>query len=68
MPYRASLLTRILEESLTDGSQSVVIATLSPSKASYRDSVNTFRLLTRFVGELVAEWLSGWVFVSELSG
>lgn len=48
VPYRGSLLTRILEDSLDDGSLSVVIATLSPSRADFKDSMNTFRVLMRF--------------------
>lgn len=47
VPFRGSVLTRILEDSMGPRSRSYVIATLSPSHLVYRETVNTFRLIVR---------------------
>jgi len=47
VPFRGSVLTRVLEESLGDRSRTYIIANLSPSHLSYKDTLNTFRHIVR---------------------
>jgi len=47
VPYRGSVLTRILEDSMGQHSRSFVVATLSPSHLSYKETLNTFRHIVR---------------------
>eukprot|EP00286_Rhodomonas_abbreviata_P005259 CAMPEP_0181330020 /NCGR_PEP_ID=MMETSP1101-20121128/23655_1 /TAXON_ID=46948 /ORGANISM="Rhodomonas abbreviata, Strain Caron Lab Isolate" /LENGTH=373 /DNA_ID=CAMNT_0023439205 /DNA_START=243 /DNA_END=1361 /DNA_ORIENTATION=+ len=47
VPFRGSVLTRILEDSMGPRSRSYVIANLSPSHLAYKETLNTFRLIVR---------------------
>lgn len=47
VPYRNSLLTWILKDSLGGNSKTAIVATVSPSEASYAESLNTLRYLER---------------------
>jgi len=47
VPYRGSVLTRVLEDSMGPRSRSFVVATLSPSHLEYRSTLNTFRHVVR---------------------
>ncbi|KAJ1477330.1 kinesin motor domain-containing protein [Baffinella frigidus] len=47
VPFRGSVLTRILEDSMGPKSRSFVVATLSPSHLEYKNTLNTFRHIVR---------------------
>ncbi|XP_075213964.1 kinesin-like protein at 67A isoform X2 [Lycorma delicatula] len=47
IPYRDSKLTRLLKDSLGGNCQTVMIANVSPSSASYEDTYNTLKYATR---------------------
>uniref|UniRef100_A0A7S0HP74 Kinesin motor domain-containing protein n=1 Tax=Hanusia phi TaxID=3032 RepID=A0A7S0HP74_9CRYP len=47
VPFRSSLLTRVLEDSLGHQARVVVVATVSPSSSAYRESMHTFRHVVR---------------------
>ena len=47
IPYRDSKLTRLLKDSLGGNCQTVMIANISPSSASFEDTYNTLRYANR---------------------
>lgn len=47
VPFRGSMLTRVLEESLGHLSRTYIIANLSPSHLSHKETLNTFRHIVR---------------------
>ena len=47
IPYRNSVLTWILKDSLGGNSKTAIVATISPSEASYSESISTLRYLER---------------------
>ena len=47
MPFRDSKLTRILKESLTGNSKTLMIANISPSGQNYEDTLNTLKYANR---------------------
>ena len=47
IPFRSSVLTRVLQQSLCNQARTYVLATLSPSPIAFKDSINTFRHLSR---------------------
>jgi hypothetical protein len=47
VPYRNSVLTWILKDSLGGNSKTAIVATVSPSEASYSESMSTLRYLER---------------------
>ncbi|KAI3991609.1 hypothetical protein MKX01_009651, partial [Papaver californicum] len=47
VPYRNSKLTRILKDSLSGNSQTVMIATVSPANSQYHHTVNTLKYADR---------------------
>jgi len=47
IPYRNSILTWILKDSLGGNSKTAIVATISPSESSYAESLNTLRYLER---------------------
>jgi hypothetical protein len=47
IPYRNSVLTWILKDSLGGNSKTAMVATVSPSESSYAESLNTLRYLER---------------------
>ena len=47
VPYRNSILTWILKDSLGGNSKTAIVATVSPSDTSYAESLNTLRYLER---------------------
>lgn len=47
IPYRDSLLTRLLQDSLGGNSLTLMIATISPSSSSYNETLNTLRYASR---------------------
>ncbi|GKU98736.1 hypothetical protein SLEP1_g11693 [Rubroshorea leprosula] len=47
VPYRNSKLTRILKDSLSGNSQTVMVATVSPANSQYHHTVNTLKYADR---------------------
>ena len=47
VPYRDSKLTRLLKESLGGNTKTIMIACLSPSSASYEETLNTLKYANR---------------------
>lgn len=47
VPYRDSKLTRILKDSLGGNCQTIMIANISPSPATYDETYNTLKYATR---------------------
>ena len=47
VPFRGSVLTRVLEAALSDRSRTFIVANLSPSHLSYKETLNTFRHIVR---------------------
>ena len=47
VPFRDSKLTRILKESLTGNSKTLMIANISPSGHNYEDTLNTLKYANR---------------------
>ena len=47
VPYRDSKLTRLLKESLGGNTKTIMIACLSPSSASYEETLNTLKYASR---------------------
>lgn len=47
VPYRNSILTWLLKDSLGGNSRTTMLATVSPTSASYNESINTLRYIER---------------------
>lgn len=47
IPYRDSVLTWLLKDSLGGNSKTIMIATISPAKCSYNDTLSTLRYANR---------------------
>eukprot|EP00295_Goniomonas_pacifica_P009192 CAMPEP_0175824016 /NCGR_PEP_ID=MMETSP0107_2-20121207/10508_1 /TAXON_ID=195067 ORGANISM="Goniomonas pacifica, Strain CCMP1869" /NCGR_SAMPLE_ID=MMETSP0107_2 /ASSEMBLY_ACC=CAM_ASM_000203 /LENGTH=209 /DNA_ID=CAMNT_0017136563 /DNA_START=55 /DNA_END=684 /DNA_ORIENTATION=- len=47
VPYRSSVLTRLLQDSMGDRSRIIILACVSASHLSYKDTLNTFRYVVR---------------------
>ena len=47
IPYRNSTLTRLLKECIGGNSKTVMLAAVSPTSASYRETLATLRYVQR---------------------
>lgn len=54
VPYRDSVLTWLLKESLGGNSRTAMIATISPSSLNYEETMSTLRLVLYYSTVIVA--------------
>lgn len=62
VPYRNSVLTYVLKDSIGGNSRTSIIATISPNQLAYAESLNTLRFITK------AKLIVNRVSVNESSG